>query len=48
MANECSAQTRVELANEKSLSVPAPALKMEINNQGAIRENHYDMGCGDD
>lgn len=29
------------------LSVVA-ALKMEINNQGAIRENHYDMDCGDD
>ena len=24
------------------------ALKTEINNQGAIRENHYDMDCADD
>ena len=24
------------------------ALKIEINNQGAIRENHYDMDCADD
>ena len=47
--NGCSAQTKscVGLLNEIPLSA-LPVLKMEINNQGAIRENHYDMDCGDD
>lgn len=39
--------TCLRVIHRAALPVPA-ALKMEINNQGAIRENHYDMDCGDD
>ena len=34
--------------SERESEAARAALKMEINNQGAVRENHYDMDCGDD
>ena len=34
--------------SERESEAARAALRREINNQGAIRENHYDMDCGDD